>query len=115
MYVSVAQIAVLIYLLYQKLGVSAVTGAAFCILTMTPLQFLIGKKMSTNSKAITVSVMTNVFKIHMTPSIVCHLIHSGIFIVTVSECLEIPLYKEKNSQIFLKYFFMDFYLRNFIL
>nr|CAD7569264.1 unnamed protein product [Timema californicum] len=36
-----------------KLGWSAIIGAAFCILTMTPLQFLIGKKMSSNSKAIT--------------------------------------------------------------
>lgn len=52
----VIQIGVLMYLLYQKLGISAIIGAACCILTMTPLQFLIGKKMSTNSKAITVSV-----------------------------------------------------------
>jgi hypothetical protein len=48
------------YLLYQKLGVSAIIGAAFCIFTMTPLQFLIGKKMSANSKAITVSVVTSI-------------------------------------------------------
>lgn len=47
------KIGVLMYLLYLKLGVSAIIGAACCILTMTPLQFLIGKKMSTNSKAIT--------------------------------------------------------------
>jgi hypothetical protein len=58
MKVCVVQIGVLMYLLYQKLGVSAIIGAACCILTMTPLQFLIGKKMSTNSKAITVSVVT---------------------------------------------------------
>jgi len=48
------------YLLHQKLGVSAIIGAAFCICTMTPLQFLIGKKMSANSKAITVSVVTSI-------------------------------------------------------
>nr|CAD7459033.1 unnamed protein product [Timema tahoe] len=47
------QICVLMYFLYLKLGWSAIIGAAFCILTMTPLQFLIGKKMSSNSKAIT--------------------------------------------------------------
>ncbi|XP_069691069.1 ATP-binding cassette sub-family C member Sur isoform X2 [Periplaneta americana] len=47
------KIGLLMYLLFQKLGTSAIIGAAFCILTMTPLQFLIGKKMSTNSKAIT--------------------------------------------------------------
>lgn len=43
------------YLLYTKLGMSAIIGAAFCIITMTPLQFIIGKKMSNNSKLITVS------------------------------------------------------------
>ncbi|KAJ9596446.1 hypothetical protein L9F63_012530, partial [Diploptera punctata] len=47
------KIAVLMYLLYLKLGMSSVIGALICIITMTPLQFLIGKKMSTNSKAIT--------------------------------------------------------------
>nr|CAD7596639.1 unnamed protein product [Timema genevievae] len=47
------KICVLMYFLYLKLGWSAIIGAAFCILTMTPLQFLIGKKMSSNSKAIT--------------------------------------------------------------
>ncbi|PSN38190.1 hypothetical protein C0J52_15039, partial [Blattella germanica] len=47
------KIGVLMYLLYLKLGVSSIIGASFCILTMTPLQFLIGKKMSTNSKGIT--------------------------------------------------------------
>ncbi|XP_063225209.1 ATP-binding cassette sub-family C member Sur isoform X2 [Bacillus rossius redtenbacheri] len=47
------KIGVLMYLLYLKLGWSAIIGAAFCILVMTPLQFLIGKNMSSNSKAIT--------------------------------------------------------------
>jgi hypothetical protein len=56
MCLCVIQIGVLMYLLYQKLGISAIIGAACCILIMTPLQFLIGKKMSTNSKTITVSV-----------------------------------------------------------
>ncbi|XP_071446866.1 ATP-binding cassette sub-family C member Sur isoform X2 [Hetaerina americana] len=46
------KIGVLMYLLYLKLGISAIVGAAFCILTMTPLQFIIGKKMSTNSKTV---------------------------------------------------------------
>ncbi|XP_046390100.1 ATP-binding cassette sub-family C member 9 isoform X2 [Ischnura elegans] len=46
------KIGVLMYLLYLKLGISAIVGAAFCILTMTPLQFVIGKKMSTNSKTV---------------------------------------------------------------
>jgi hypothetical protein len=55
----VFQIGVLMFLLYQKLGISAIIGAACCILIMTPLQFLIGKKMSTNSKAITVSVLNH--------------------------------------------------------
>ncbi|XP_067013510.2 ATP-binding cassette sub-family C member Sur, partial [Anabrus simplex] len=47
------KIAVLMYLLYLQLGYSAIIGATFCILTMTPLQFVIGKKMSVNSKAVT--------------------------------------------------------------
>uniref|UniRef100_A0A1B6GIW2 Uncharacterized protein n=2 Tax=Cuerna arida TaxID=1464854 RepID=A0A1B6GIW2_9HEMI len=46
------KIAVLMYLLYYKLGVSALLGAACCILLLTPLQFLIGKQMSSNSKHI---------------------------------------------------------------
>ncbi|KAG8232068.1 hypothetical protein J437_LFUL011614 [Ladona fulva] len=46
------KIGVLMYLLYLKLGLSAIIGATFCILTMTPLQFLIGKMMSTNSKSV---------------------------------------------------------------
>ncbi|KAG8334859.1 hypothetical protein J6590_081006 [Homalodisca vitripennis] len=46
------KIAVLMYLLYCKLGVSALIGAACCILLLTPLQFLIGKQMSSNSKHI---------------------------------------------------------------
>lgn len=47
------KVAVLMYLLYCKLGLSAVIGALFCIIFMTPLQFIIGKKMSNNSKIIT--------------------------------------------------------------
>ncbi|XP_037957308.1 ATP-binding cassette sub-family C member Sur isoform X2 [Teleopsis dalmanni] len=43
------KIAVVMYLLYVKLGISAVIGSFVCILTMTPLQFLIGKAMSTNA------------------------------------------------------------------
>ncbi|XP_050431302.1 ATP-binding cassette sub-family C member Sur-like isoform X2 [Adelges cooleyi] len=42
----------LIYLLYLKLGWSAILGSACCILIMIPLQFIIGKRMSTNSKEI---------------------------------------------------------------
>lgn len=38
------------FLLYLKLGISAIIGATVCIFTMTPLQFYIGKKMSVNSK-----------------------------------------------------------------
>jgi hypothetical protein len=63
------------YLLYQKLGVSAIIGAACCILTMTPLQFLIGKKMSTNSKTITVSVL---LYIHTVSPTIYHSIQSSI-------------------------------------
>ncbi|XP_025407848.1 ATP-binding cassette sub-family C member Sur-like isoform X2 [Sipha flava] len=42
----------LIYLLYLKLGWSAILGSACCIMIMIPLQFFIGKKMSSNSKEI---------------------------------------------------------------
>ncbi|KAL1140983.1 hypothetical protein AAG570_000909, partial [Ranatra chinensis] len=44
------KIGVLMYLLYSKLGISAVIGASCCIAVMTPLQFYIGKTMSDNSK-----------------------------------------------------------------
>lgn len=43
------------YLLYKKLGVSAIIGSFVCIATMTPLQFLIGKMMSKNSKKTSVN------------------------------------------------------------
>uniref|UniRef100_A0A1A9WKE0 Uncharacterized protein n=1 Tax=Glossina brevipalpis TaxID=37001 RepID=A0A1A9WKE0_9MUSC len=42
------RIAVVMYLLYLKLGISALIGSFVCILTITPLQFLIGKAMSKN-------------------------------------------------------------------
>lgn len=41
-------------LLYFQLGYSALIGAGVCILIMIPLQFLIGKKMSSNSKELMV-------------------------------------------------------------
>lgn len=47
------KIAVLMYLLYTKLGTSALIGSAVCIMAMTPLQLFVGKKMSVNSKSIT--------------------------------------------------------------
>ncbi|XP_022163687.1 ATP-binding cassette sub-family C member Sur-like [Myzus persicae] len=46
------KIIILIYLLYLKLGWSAIVGSACCIVIMIPLQFFIGKKMSSNSKEI---------------------------------------------------------------
>lgn len=47
------------FLLYYQLGISALIGAILCVAIMTPLQFAIGKKMSVNSKAISVSVPQN--------------------------------------------------------
>lgn len=44
------KISVVIYLLYKQLGVSAIYGSVICIVTMTPMQFLIGKMMSNNMK-----------------------------------------------------------------
>ncbi|XP_053691966.1 ATP-binding cassette sub-family C member Sur [Sabethes cyaneus] len=44
------KIGVVMYLLYQLLGISTVIGSVVCIVTMTPLQFIIGKMMSANSK-----------------------------------------------------------------
>lgn len=43
------KIAMLMYLLYLKLGVSAVIGASLTIITLTPLQLYIGKNMSRNA------------------------------------------------------------------
>ncbi|ODN02369.1 ATP-binding cassette sub-family C member 8 [Orchesella cincta] len=44
------KLGILMGLLYLQLGYSALIGAGVCILIMIPLQFLIGKKMSSNSK-----------------------------------------------------------------
>ncbi|ETN61558.1 hypothetical protein AND_006763 [Anopheles darlingi] len=43
-------IGVVMYLLYRQLGISTVIGSVVCIVTMTPLQLLIGKLMAANSK-----------------------------------------------------------------
>lgn len=63
-----SQIIFLIYLLYLKLGWSAVVGSACCIAIMIPLQFVVGKKMSSNSKDIsvmhTITTYTCFFFIH---------------------------------------------------
>ncbi|XP_055539694.1 ATP-binding cassette sub-family C member Sur isoform X2 [Wyeomyia smithii] len=44
------KIGVVMYLLYQLLGISTIIGSVVCIVTVIPLQFLIGKMMSANSK-----------------------------------------------------------------
>ncbi|XP_072749305.1 ATP-binding cassette sub-family C member Sur isoform X2 [Anoplolepis gracilipes] len=46
------KIAVIICLLYLKLGVSAIVGAICCILIVTPMQLFLGKQMSKNFKSI---------------------------------------------------------------
>ncbi|CAH0748153.1 unnamed protein product [Diatraea saccharalis] len=46
------KVAVILYLLYTRLGVSAIIGTTASILLITPLQFYIGKKISDNSKDI---------------------------------------------------------------
>ncbi|XP_069365372.1 ATP-binding cassette sub-family C member 9-like isoform X2 [Maniola hyperantus] len=44
------KVILILYLLYTKLGISAVIGTATSFLLITPLQFYIGKKISDNSK-----------------------------------------------------------------
>ncbi|XP_031368512.1 ATP-binding cassette sub-family C member Sur isoform X3 [Apis dorsata] len=46
------KITAIIFFLYTKLGVSAIIGAVCCILIVTPLQLVLGKKMSENSKLV---------------------------------------------------------------
>lgn len=46
------QVIVILYLLYTKLGISAIIGTTASVLVITPLQFYIGKKLSDNSKDI---------------------------------------------------------------
>lgn len=46
------KIAAIVFLLYTHLGVSAIIGAFCCILIVTPLQLVLGKKMSENSKLV---------------------------------------------------------------
>lgn len=56
-YIIYFQIAVVMYLLYQILGISAIIGATVCVLTMIPLQFIIGRTMSRNGKSASVSIL----------------------------------------------------------
>ncbi|XP_022119948.2 ATP-binding cassette sub-family C member Sur [Pieris rapae] len=46
------KVTVILYLLYMKLGISAIIGAATSVLLITPLQFYIGKRISDNSRII---------------------------------------------------------------
>ncbi|XP_012522703.2 ATP-binding cassette sub-family C member Sur [Monomorium pharaonis] len=46
------KITAIIFLLYLKLGISAIIGVICCILIVTPLQLFLGKRMSENSKSI---------------------------------------------------------------
>ncbi|XP_068629390.1 ATP-binding cassette sub-family C member 9 [Battus philenor] len=46
------KVAVILYLLYTKLGISAIIGTAVSVIIITPLQFYIGKKLSDNAKEI---------------------------------------------------------------
>ncbi|KAL0120319.1 hypothetical protein PUN28_008165 [Cardiocondyla obscurior] len=46
------KITAIIFLLYLKLGISAIVGVVCCILIVTPMQLFLGKQMSENSKFI---------------------------------------------------------------
>ncbi|XP_011307390.1 ATP-binding cassette sub-family C member Sur [Fopius arisanus] len=46
------KISTIIFLLYTKLGVSAIVGAICCILIVTPMQLVLGKRMSRNLKVV---------------------------------------------------------------
>jgi hypothetical protein len=54
------QIAIVVYCLYLKLGVSSLIGSAVTIIVMLPLQFFVGREMSRNSEHGAVS-LTNIF------------------------------------------------------
>ncbi|KAM7354688.1 sulfonylurea receptor [Cochliomyia hominivorax] len=58
------KIGIVMYLLYLKLGISAVIGSFVCILTMTPLQFLIGKAMSQNAEVMAKFTDNRLRKLH---------------------------------------------------
>ncbi|XP_017075895.2 ATP-binding cassette sub-family C member Sur [Drosophila eugracilis] len=60
------KIAVVIYLLYVNLGISAVIGSIVCIVIMTPLQFIIGNAMSKNAEVIARYTDERLKKIHDT-------------------------------------------------
>ncbi|XP_014489002.1 PREDICTED: ATP-binding cassette sub-family C member Sur [Dinoponera quadriceps] len=47
------KITAIIFLLYLKLGISAIIGSICCILIVTPMQLILGKQMSVNSTCIT--------------------------------------------------------------
>ncbi|XP_076544094.1 sulfonylurea receptor [Osmia lignaria lignaria] len=46
------KITAIIFLLYTKLGISAIIGALCCILIVTPMQLILGKRMSENFKSV---------------------------------------------------------------
>lgn len=52
--IFIFQIAAIIFLLYLKLGISAIIGAICCIIIVTPMQLYLGKKMSSNLKTVAV-------------------------------------------------------------
>ncbi|KAJ2952805.1 hypothetical protein O0L34_g7165 [Tuta absoluta] len=62
------KVSVILYLLYTKLGISAIIGTLASILFITPMQFYIGKRLSDNSKDISkctdhrVSKMTEILQ-----------------------------------------------------
>jgi ABC-type multidrug transport system fused ATPase/permease subunit len=55
------QIALVVYCLYLKLGVSSLIGSAVTIIVMLPLQFLVGREMSKNSEYVAVRQKKRVF------------------------------------------------------
>lgn len=46
------QVTIILYLVYTKLGISAIIGSITSVLLITPLQLYIGKKISENSRDI---------------------------------------------------------------
>lgn len=44
------KLAILLYLLHQKLGVGSVIAALLCLLIMVPAQFLLGSRISLTNK-----------------------------------------------------------------
>lgn len=78
------QIAIVVYCLYLKLGVSSLIGSAVTIIVMLPLQFFVGRAMSRNSEHGAVSLLRDFYTPNNIFQLSLHLFIWGSFVNYIS-------------------------------